>query len=50
MPEQDLEQLLEFKGEKLFLKAFAELAEAPGENGEGKQQRLEDARKLFGQQ
>jgi hypothetical protein len=50
MPVQDLEQLLEFKGEKLFLKAFTELAEAPGENGEGKQRRLEEARRLFGQQ
>lgn len=45
VPEQDLKELREFKGEKLFLKAFSELAEAPGPDEEGKLLKLQNARR-----
>jgi hypothetical protein len=47
IPQQELMDLRDFKAGKLFLKAFAELAEAHGPDEERKLLRLQEARKLL---
>jgi hypothetical protein len=47
VPEQNLEEVREFKGAKIFLKAFAELAEASGPEEEKKLLKLQLARKVL---
>ena len=48
LPEQNIEEIKEFKGEKIFLKALGELAEARGIDRHGKRMRLEQVKKVLG--
>ena len=48
MPEQNIEEIREFKGEAVFLKALGELAEARGIDRHGKRRRLEQIKKALG--
>jgi hypothetical protein len=47
MPEQDLMELVKFKGQKRFLDAFGELAEARGPKEKAKRRRLDEIKALI---